>query len=101
MGLKITVSKEMEFRSHISAARRHALRVRPSHEPPLPVLAPSPYPLNLSVHRLDLLHRIKTVIDRNRALAKDLGISWTPGFVVGAKLVHGALNVNSLNDLVA
>jgi len=77
------------------------LRVEPFIEPPLPFLAPSLYSLNLSAHQLDLLHRIKTVIDRNRALAKDLGISGTPGFVVGAKLVHGALDVNSLNDLVA
>jgi hypothetical protein len=33
------------------------LRVRPSHEPPLPFLAPSPYSLNLSEHPLDLLHK--------------------------------------------
>ena len=77
------------------------MRVEPSNEPPLPSLAPFHSSLNLSKHPSDVLHRIKTVIDRNRALANDLGISGTPGFVVGAKLVHGALDVNSLNDLVA
>jgi protein-disulfide isomerase len=43
----------------------------------------------------------QTVIDRNRALAKDLGISGTPGFIVGTELVPGALDVNGLKDLVA
>jgi protein-disulfide isomerase len=41
------------------------------------------------------------VIDRNRALAKDLGISGTPGFIVGTELVPGALDVNGLKDLIA
>jgi hypothetical protein len=77
------------------------LRVRLSHEPPLSSLAPSPYSLNLSAHPSDLLHRIKTVIDRNRALAKDLGISSMSGFIVGTELAPGALDVNGLNDLVA
>ena len=43
----------------------------------------------------------QTVIDRNRALAKDLGISGTPGFIVGTELVPGALDVNELKALVA
>ena len=43
----------------------------------------------------------QTVIDRNRALAKDLGISGTPGFIVGTELVPGALDVNGLKELVA
>ena len=43
----------------------------------------------------------QTVIDRNRALAKDLGISGTPGFIVGTELVPGALDVNGLKDLIA
>jgi protein-disulfide isomerase len=43
----------------------------------------------------------QTIIDRNRALAKDLGISGTPGFIVGTELVPGALDVNGLKDLVA
>lgn len=42
----------------------------------------------------------QTVIDRNRALAKDLGISGTPGFIVGTELVPGALDVNGLKELV-
>lgn len=40
------------------------------------------------------------VIDRNRALAKDLGITGTPGFIVGTELVPGALDVNGLKDLI-
>lgn len=43
----------------------------------------------------------QTVIDRNRALARDLGISGTPGFIVGTELVPGALDVNGLNELIA
>ena len=43
----------------------------------------------------------QTVIDRNRALAKDLGISGTPGFLVGTELVPGALDVNGLKALIA
>ena len=43
----------------------------------------------------------QTVIDRNRALAKDLGISGTPGFVVGTELVPGALDVKGLKELIA
>ncbi|MBU6481728.1 MAG: DsbA family protein [Nitrospirae bacterium] len=43
----------------------------------------------------------QAVIDRNRALAKDLGITGTPGFIVGTELVPGALDVNGLKDLIA
>ena len=43
----------------------------------------------------------QTVIDRNRALAKSLGISGTPGFIVGTELVPGALDVNGLKELIA
>jgi protein-disulfide isomerase len=43
----------------------------------------------------------EAVIDRNRALAKDLGISGTPGFIVGTELVPGALDLNGLKDLIA
>jgi protein-disulfide isomerase len=42
----------------------------------------------------------QTVIDRNRALAKDLGINGTPGFIVGTELVPGALDLNGLKDLI-
>jgi len=44
---------------------------------------------------------LQLVIDRNRALAKDLGISGTPGFVVGTELVPGALDLKGLKDLIA
>jgi len=43
----------------------------------------------------------QTVIDRNRALARELGISGTPGFIVGTELVPGALDVNGLKELIA
>lgn len=43
----------------------------------------------------------QAIIDRNRALAKDLGISGTPGFIVGTELVPGALDVNGLKELIA
>ena len=41
-----------------------------------------------------------TVIDRNRALAKDLGINGTHGFIVSTELVPGALDLNGLKDLI-
>ncbi len=41
------------------------------------------------------------VIDKNRALARDLGITGTPGFIVGTELVPGALDLNGLKDLIA
>ena len=43
----------------------------------------------------------QTVIERNRALAKTLGISGTPAFIVGNELVPGALDLKMLQDLVA
>ena len=43
----------------------------------------------------------QTVIDRNRALAKELGISGTPGFIVGSELAPGALDLNGLKELIA
>lgn len=43
----------------------------------------------------------QAVIERNRALARDLGISGTPGFIVGTELVPGALDVKGLKELVA
>jgi protein-disulfide isomerase len=43
----------------------------------------------------------QVVIDRNRALAKELGINGTPGFIVGTELVPGALDVKGLKDLIA
>lgn len=44
---------------------------------------------------------LKTIIERNRALARELGINGTPGFIVGNELVPGALDLNGLKDLVA
>ena len=41
------------------------------------------------------------VIDANRALARTLGISGTPGFIVGTELVPGALDLNGLKELIA
>jgi protein-disulfide isomerase len=43
----------------------------------------------------------QSVIDRNRALARDLGITGTPGFIVGTELVPGALDVKGLKELIA
>jgi predicted DsbA family dithiol-disulfide isomerase len=43
----------------------------------------------------------QTAIDCDRALAKDLGISGTPGCIVGTELVPGALAVNGLQEFVA
>jgi len=43
----------------------------------------------------------QTVIDRNRALARELGISGTPGFIVGNELVPGWLDLNGLKELIA
>lgn len=41
------------------------------------------------------------IIDRNRALAKTLGITGTPAFIVGNDLVPGALDLKTLQELVA
>jgi len=41
------------------------------------------------------------IIERNRALANDLGITGTPAFVVGTELVPGAVDLTTLKDLVA
>jgi protein-disulfide isomerase len=41
------------------------------------------------------------VIETNRTLARDLGISGTPGFIVGTELVPGALDLNGLKELIA
>lgn len=42
-----------------------------------------------------------TIIDRNRTLAKTLGITGTPAFIVGNDLVPGALDLKTLQELVA
>ncbi len=41
------------------------------------------------------------VIAKNRALARELGISGTPGFIVGTELVPGWLDLNGLKELIA
>ena len=43
----------------------------------------------------------QAVIDKNRALARELGISGTPGFIVGSELVSGWLDLNGLKELIA
>ena len=43
----------------------------------------------------------QTVIDKNRVLARELGISGTPGFIVGNELVPGWLDLNGLKELIA
>lgn len=43
----------------------------------------------------------QAVIDRNRALARELGITGTPGFIVGTELVPGALDLEGLRELIA
>ena len=43
----------------------------------------------------------QTVIDRNRSLAKTLGITGTPAFIVGTELVPGAVDLKMLQSLVA
>ncbi len=43
----------------------------------------------------------KAVIAKNRALAHELGIAGTPGFIVGNELVPGALDLNGLKELIA
>ena len=43
----------------------------------------------------------QAVIEKNRSLARELGITGTPGFIVGTEVVPGALNLNRLKGLVA
>lgn len=43
----------------------------------------------------------QAVIDKNRALANELGISGTPGFIVGNELVAGWLDLKGLKELIA
>ncbi len=43
----------------------------------------------------------QAAIDRNRALAKLLGISGTPGFIVGSEVYSGTLELTGLKALVA
>ncbi|MDH4078955.1 MAG: DsbA family protein [Nitrospira sp.] len=43
----------------------------------------------------------QAVINKNRVLAQELGISGTPGFIVGNELVPGALDLKGLKELIA
>jgi protein-disulfide isomerase len=43
---------------------------------------------------------IQATIERNRMLARELGINGTPGFIVGNELVPGALDLKDLKNLV-
>ncbi|MDH5642130.1 MAG: DsbA family protein, partial [Nitrospira sp.] len=43
----------------------------------------------------------QAIIEKNRVLAHELGISGTPGFIVGHELVPGALDLNGLKELIA
>lgn len=42
----------------------------------------------------------QALIEKNRALARELGINGTPGFIVGTELVPGALDLTGLKGLV-
>ncbi len=44
---------------------------------------------------------IKKIIDRNMALAEDLGVRGTPAFVIGNQFVPGAVDADALKKLVA
>jgi len=43
---------------------------------------------------------IQTTIERNRTLARELGINGTPGFIIGTELVPGALDLKDLKNLI-
>ena len=44
---------------------------------------------------------LQAIIENNQALARELGINGTPGFIIGTELVPGALELNALKDLIA
>lgn len=43
---------------------------------------------------------IQAIIERNRKLARELGINGTPGFIVGTELAPGALGLKELKNLI-
>jgi protein-disulfide isomerase len=43
---------------------------------------------------------LEGIIEGNRALARELGINGTPGFIIGTELVPGALDLKDLKNLV-
>jgi protein-disulfide isomerase len=44
---------------------------------------------------------IAAQIERNRALARELGIRGTPAFVIGTEIVPGAIDLATMRSLVA
>ncbi len=44
---------------------------------------------------------ITAQIERNRALARDLGIRGTPAFIIGDRVIPGAVDLDTLRNLVA
>jgi protein-disulfide isomerase len=45
--------------------------------------------------------KIKAIIDRNMALAQELGVRGTPAFVIGDQFVPGAVEAPALRELIA
>jgi protein-disulfide isomerase len=45
--------------------------------------------------------KIKSIIDRNMALAQELGVRGTPAFVIGKQFVPGAVDASALKELIA
>jgi len=43
---------------------------------------------------------LQAIIEGNRALARELGINGTPGFIIGTELVPGALDLKDLKNLI-
>ena len=44
---------------------------------------------------------INATIERNRALARDLGIRGTPAFVIGEQIIPGAIDLETMRSVVA
>lgn len=44
---------------------------------------------------------IDAIIERNRALARALGINGTPGFVIGDQVIPGAISLDTIRELIA
>jgi protein-disulfide isomerase len=44
---------------------------------------------------------IERILAHNNALAEQLGINGTPGFVIGDQVIHGAIDMETLLDLIA
>ncbi len=43
---------------------------------------------------------LQAIIENNRALARELGINGTPGFIIGTELVPGAVELKDLKNLI-